>query len=57
MYAAAGDSRKTIAAETSASVPKRCSGTVGGYSRIFALRLGRVGVEAARRDAARRDAC
>ena len=36
MNAAAGDSRNTTAAETSASVPRRCSGTLRASWRIFA---------------------
>ena len=54
MKAAAGDSRKTIAAETSASVPKRCSGVWRRSERSMGLTLGGIGVEAGRGDPARR---
>jgi hypothetical protein len=40
MYAAAGDSRYTMAPDTSASVPKRLSGTTSVNSRIFAFASG-----------------
>ena len=53
--AAAGESRKTIAAATSLSVPSRRSGTSACRPRKVLGHLGRVAVEAARGDPARRD--
>ena len=55
MNAAAGESRKTIAAATSLSVPSRRSGTSVVQAAEGLAHLGRIVVEAARGDPARRD--
>ena len=52
--AAAGDSRNTMAAETSASVPRRCSGRVSLQRPQHRLDAVGIGVEAGGRDPARR---
>ena len=54
MNAAAGDSRNTIAAEISDSVPSRPSGTLSGSERMCSRHRGRILVEPRRRDPARR---